>query len=71
MSGHALLVGKRVAGLALEGPGEELVGVVGLVVCREDSEALAVVGDLGLGGVSTRRREMREGKALTQSRLTF
>jgi hypothetical protein len=45
---HLLLVTERVGRLALQGPAEELVGVVGLVVSGENLETLSVVGDLGL-----------------------
>jgi len=48
VGGHALLVGDGVHRVALEGPGQEGVGVIGLVVGWKDFEALAIVGDLGL-----------------------
>jgi hypothetical protein len=45
---HTFLVGNRISRLAVKLPAQERIGVVRLVVRREDCEALAVVSDLSL-----------------------
>jgi hypothetical protein len=52
---HLFLVSQRVWAFALERPGEELVGVVRLVLLVEHPETFTISGDLVLFPVSTRK----------------